>query len=128
MRNLYIKGNKHSLDVTCDGGLGILVLKGASYPDNSVEFYEPTFKWTKEYIFKTRKPIQVDLKLQYIDTSSTKCIFDLLEILETYLEKGGEIRINWYYEEDDDDMFETGEEFAEDTDLTFNMISCDKII
>ncbi|MBN1969842.1 MAG: DUF1987 domain-containing protein [Candidatus Delongbacteria bacterium] len=123
MRSMSIPGTKNSLNIELNGETGVMELKGSSYPDNTIEFFDPIYTWLKEYIFKVRGPVELNLNLQYIDTSSTKCIFDLLEILETYHKKDGKILVSWFYEKNDEDMKETGEEFAEDIEIPFKFIS-----
>jgi len=48
---------------------------------------------------------------------------DFLGLLETYHRADGEVKVNWYYEEDDEDMQETGEELFEDLDLVYELIA-----
>ena len=36
--------------------------------------------------------------------------------------KGNPVEINWYYEEDDEDMFEAGEDYQSIINLNFKMI------
>ena len=44
-------------------------------------------------------------------------------MLEDYQhQKDGNVTINWYYEENDVDMLESGEEYADDVELDFNLI------
>ncbi|MEM4251402.1 MAG: DUF1987 domain-containing protein, partial [Candidatus Bathyarchaeia archaeon] len=62
-------------------------------------------------------------KLDYFNTSSSKCILNILEMLEDAHAKGRKVDLNWYYQEEDDDMLENGQEFAEDMSLQFNFIS-----
>jgi hypothetical protein len=49
-------------------------------------------------------------------------MLDFLEILDDYHRSGGKVSINWHYEEDDEDMQETGEEMCEDLDLPYRLI------
>jgi hypothetical protein len=47
-------------------------------------------------------------------------MIDMLE--DYYLNKEGKVVINWYYEEDDIDMYEAGQDYAKDVTLEFNLI------
>ena len=123
MENLNITKTKYTLEINFDADKGILEMSGSSYPENAYEFFQPIYNWLKTYLSNVNKAIILNIKLDYLNTSSTKCILDVLEIVENYQEKGIETQINWFYEEDDEDMLETGEEFAEDMALPFNFIS-----
>ena len=68
------------------------------------------------------KTIRVDLSFMYFNTSSSKCLFDLFKTLKQLKKNGKDVEINWYYEEDDDDMMETGEDFADLLGLDFNFV------
>jgi hypothetical protein len=47
---------------------------------------------------------------------------EIFKNITTIKKAGSEVVINWYYEEDDDGMLESGENFQEITELPFNMI------
>ena len=45
-------------------------------------------------------------------------------MLEEFHESGGEVSLKWFYQEDDEDMQETGEELCEDLELPYQLIAC----
>lgn len=123
MENLYIEKTKATPAVNFDADSGVLEISGESYPENSMKFYQPVFNWLQQYLSETDRPIVFNFKLDYFNTSSSKCILNILEMLEDAHSKGRKIDLNWYYQEEDDDMLENGQEFAEDMSLQFNFIS-----
>ncbi len=123
MENLYIEKTKATPTVNFDAVSGVLEISGESYPENSMKFYQPVFSWLQQYLSETDSPIVFNFKLDYFNTSSSKCILNILEMLEDSHSKGRKIDLNWYYQEEDDDMLENGQEFAEDMSLQFNFIS-----
>jgi hypothetical protein len=122
MEHLRLANTKYSVKVDFNADTGILELEGASYPENASEFYQPIFDWIKQFTFEVKKEIVLNLKLNYLNTSSTKCMLDIIDLLEDYYEEGGKVTINWYYAEDDEDILETGEEFSEDSRIPMNLI------
>ncbi len=40
--------------------------------------------------------------------------------------KGGTVEISWYYEEDDEDMFEAGEDYQSIINIPFKMIEMEE--
>lgn len=123
MKNLNIEQTKYTVRVDFNQDTGVLEIEGASYPENSSDFYQPIFEWIQRYISEIRKQVILNLKLNYLNTSSTKCILDIIDILEDYYKEGGDVRVNWFYAEDDEDILETGEEFSEDTEVPIKLIS-----
>ena len=69
------------------------------------------------------KNIVFDLEIIYYNSSSSKALFDLFDIVEEAVEDGANILINWYYDEDNETALEAGEDFIEDFEnLNFNLI------
>ena len=64
----------------------------------------------------------MNIQLEYFNTSSSKCILDIFKKLELIYKKGSKVQINWYYEEDDEDMFEAGEDYQSIINIPFSMI------
>ncbi len=97
---------------------GEINLEGRSLPEDSVRFYQPLFEWTKKL---KAENVAVNIKLEYINTSSSKQILTLLKIL-TEKDDIKQVNINWYYEEGDLDGLETGEHYSTIIDAPFKFI------
>ncbi|NLN30763.1 MAG: DUF1987 domain-containing protein, partial [Bacteroidales bacterium] len=65
---------------------------------------------------------EVDIRLEYFNTSSSKCILDVFKKLEAIHKAKNEVIVNWYYEEDDEDMLEAGEDYESIIRVPFKMI------
>ena len=50
-------------------------------------------------------------------------IQDILIKLEEIHEAGNKVQVVWFYEEEDEDMLDLGEEFSENVDIPFEIIS-----
>jgi len=104
---------------------GELLLKGRSIPENSIEFYKPLIEWLESYSESPNSTTVLSVQLEYFNTSSSKCILDVFKKLESI--SGSEITVKWYYEEDDEDMLEAGEDYEAIIDLPFEMIEVEEI-
>lgn len=122
MKRLQIEKTKYTVKVDFNPETGELEIEGASYPENASDFYQPIFDWIREYAAAGAKEVVLNLRLNYLNTSSTKCMLDIIDILEEYHRAGGAVNVNWYYAEDDEDILETGQEFAEDTEVPIILI------
>lgn len=127
MENLILEGSAKTPSVTFNASEGRLELKGRSIPENSVEFYKPLNDWIDAYGNSPKAATVVDIKLEYFNTSSSKCILDLFKKLEQVNSKGTEVSINWYFEEDDEDMEEAGEDYQAIISLPFKIIEVEEI-
>ena len=121
MEVITIESTPKTPSIKFDSKQGKLEIKGRSIPENSVEFYKPLVESLERYASTPTAPTQVDIQLEYFNTASSKCILDVLKRLETIHRQGNQVIINWYYEEDDEDMREAGEDYQAIVNLTFNM-------
>jgi len=124
MDNLKMEGTPKTPEIDFNVA-GELLLKGRSIPENSVEYYAPLMKWIEDYGASPQPETIVHVKLEYFNTSSSKCILDVFKKLESI--NGSTLHIKWYYEEDDEDMLEAGEDYDAIIDLKFEMIEVEEI-
>ncbi len=65
---------------------------------------------------------QLEIRLEYFNTSSSKCILDIFKKVNSLYKNGIDVVINWYYEEEDEDMQEAGEDYSDLLDVPFDII------
>ncbi len=104
---------------------GELLIKGRSIPENSIEFYKPIIDWISDYGNSPQSDTAVNIQLEYFNTSSSKCILDVFKKLESLSDTA--VKIKWYYEEDDEDMLEAGEDYEAIIDLPFEMVEVEEL-
>jgi hypothetical protein len=127
MDNLIIEGSNHTPDVNFNAQTGILALKGRSTPENSIEFYRPLLEWLDNYgESASEEKTILKIQLEYFNTSSSKCILDIFKKVNTLHKDGVNIAINWFYEEEDEDMQEAGEDYSDLLDLPFEIIELEE--
>lgn len=123
MKDLIINAEKDTLKVTCHYETGLIKLEGVSYPADAAEFFNPIFEWLELYIEQVSGAIVMNLFINYLNTSSTKCLFDIIDRMEEYHNDGNKAQVNWYYEKNDEDIKEIGLEFQEDMQLPFEVLT-----
>jgi len=122
MEPINIEGSPKTPSIKFDIEKGILEIKGRSIPENSIEFYKPLVDWLDEYAKDPLKKTQVNIHLEYFNTSSSKCILDVFKKLEAIHKAKYDVVIFWYYEEDDEDMLEAGEDYESIIRIPFKMV------
>ena len=127
MENLTLEGSAKTPTVNFNASVGKLELSGRSIPENSVEFYKPLNDWIDNYGKEAIPETAVDIKLEYFNTSSSKCILDLFKKLESISGSKTQVTVNWFYEEDDEDMQEAGQDYQAIIGLPFNIIEVEEI-
>jgi hypothetical protein len=122
MEPINIEGTPKTPTVKFDSAAGVFEIKGRSIPENSVEFYKPLVDWLENYKESPLPKTTVNIRLEYFNTSSSKCILDVFKKLEAIHKSKNEVEVNWYYEEDDEDMLEAGEDYESIIRVPFKMI------
>lgn len=82
MKNLRKEATRETLQVDCDAQTGIINLEGISYPQDSAEFFEPISDWLSCYIKDVGGAIVLNVKVSYLNSSSTKFLFELIDKME----------------------------------------------
>ncbi|MCS6968623.1 MAG: DUF1987 domain-containing protein [Cytophagales bacterium] len=121
MENFSIKGSNYIPTVHFDAKSGVLEISGESYHEYTVEFFQPIIQWLREYLATPGREIVFNFKMVYFNTSTSRRFLEIFDMLEDYQRsKKGKVTINWYYQNNDFDMLESGQDFAEDVNLPFN--------
>ena len=101
---------------------GKMRIEGASLIDNSIKFYKPLLDWVKKYHENPAILTEFDVKLKHFNISSSKYILDMLKEIESIYKNKNGVIINWYYNMDDEDMLDAGEDFELIIRAPFNFI------
>lgn len=107
MKPLVIEPTPESLGVNLKDGK--LEFSGRSIPEDPMKLFTPILEWVEEYIKNPPPSTSITLRFEYINTSSSKFLLNILETLDkAYDKKQDNMKITWSYEIGDDDMYELG--------------------
>ena len=106
---------------------GLFEISGRSLPEDVTAFYAPVLAWLKDYAANPNPKTVFTFKLVYFNTASSKLLLDILVKLEEIHSDGKDVLIKWCYPEDDEDMKEAGEEYAEIVDVPFEQVPYDVV-
>jgi len=123
METIKIQGTEDTPKIILDAENEVMEISGRSLPEDVSSFYEPVINWLNEYAEKPNKKTILNFKLTYFNTASSKLLLDILMKLEELHEKGHDVLVRWHYPEDDEDMEEAGEEYADIVDVPFEQVA-----
>jgi len=126
MEKYYEEPTRITPEIKFDPELGLLEFKGRSSPENTVKFYSKIVELLEEYALIPNDSLIANFHFDYFNTSSSKCLFTVFRKLFKLDQMGKQLVINWYYEEDDEDMLEAGEDYADLLGLDFNFIELEE--
>lgn len=122
METIKILGTDDTPTVILDAQNDIFDISGRSLPEDVTAFYDPILNWLDEYSTHPNKKTVFSFKLEYFNTASSKLLLDILLKLEEMREDGKDVLVKWYFPEDDEDMEEAGEEYADIVEVPFEQI------
>src|SRR6478736_7911664 len=115
MESLIIEEGEDTPKVVLDKKKSIFEISGRSLPEDTVHFFKPVLEWLRAYKNEANPTTDFVFKLDYTNTASSKLLLDVLQALQTIKN----VKVIWYFRDDDEDMEEAGHEFAEQVDIPF---------
>ncbi|MCQ4295590.1 biofilm regulation phosphoprotein SiaC [Pseudomonas stutzeri] len=125
MNDFSIPGSQSTPAIQSDWKNGIVSMQGDSYPENSYELFHQVYEWIEGFLGEATHPLNLELRLLYLNTSSIKAMMDIFDLLEAAFQDGRQVAVNWYYDIRNERVVELAEEFKEDCNFPFSILSHD---
>lgn len=125
MKALYIEPTNDTPTIILDSEKNHFEISGKSLPEDVNSFYEPVLNWLENYFANPNPSTSILFNLDYLNTASSKSLLSLFLILENAVAAGKEVEVIWQYVEDDEDMFDVGEEYSEIIKVPFKIVPID---
>ena len=122
MEDLYLKKTFNSPEVEFIADKGELSLEGRSIPEDPGEFFELLIDWINEYFLNPAKDTVMNIRLEYINSGSSKYMLEVLRIMKINHDAGKSVQIRWYFEEGDESIQELGVHYEQTIQIPFEHI------
>lgn len=132
MEKLIIEPTHITPDIRLIPDDNIFSIIGMSAPEDVRSLYYPVIEWMNKFheevlsgnyrIFNESNPMVFKIDLNYFNSASAKFLFDILLAFKKVADAGIPTIIEWYYEEDDIDMKEAGEDISELVEMELKYI------
>lgn len=106
-----IEGDKRCPRIAADFDNGRIDISGISLPENPYNYYQPLLEELSNYVKAPNEKTLLSFKLEYFNTGSALALRNTIQKLNDELPENS-FYVQWYYETDDVDMLDSGEEFA----------------
>ncbi len=93
-----------------------LELSGRSIPENPELIFGRLDEWISVH-FAKKSGINFYVRLEYINSGSSKYLYEILKRLTDFGHSGKEVKIVWLYEEEDEAMMELGEHYRDNAKI-----------
>jgi hypothetical protein len=120
--SLHIEGTSETPEVILDRDEGLIKISGRSLPENAKDFYNPIIEWIEGYLSEPTPSTKVVFHFEYFNTASSKMIWECIEEVNKLQEKDSDVKVEWHYLQDDDDMLEAGQDYEEMIGIEFTYV------
>lgn len=126
MTPLRIQATAKTPEVLLDPQNGVFEIKGKSVPEDAEDFYNQILDWFEDYVANPNPETVMRIDLEYFNISSSKRLLFLLYKLNELGNKGYDVKVQWFYSETDEDMFEVGQDYAFMVKVPFTFVEREK--
>ncbi len=111
--DLLIAATERTPEIRLSPAEGIFSMKGESFPEDVSAFYGQVIVAIDQLAASLDRPLEVDIAMVYINSSSIKAMFRMFEGFEAVRKAGQTVNVRWHFQDDDDIMEELGEDFKD---------------
>jgi len=122
LKDLKLSATNSTPEVLFSPKSGTFQIKGRSYPENVLSFFQPVIDWLAEYIKEPNDITEFDFYLEYFNSSSARLFVEIIIQLEEIIKTGKKVYVKWYYNSNDKLMKERGEEIKNVVYLPFEVV------
>ena len=121
---MYLCGSKTLPTINYDEMKGVIEISGRSISPEVESYFDEFLPYLTDCIQKKPMNIEVSINLEYFNTKSAHLLLSMFNVLKKYINNNGFVTvIKWYYEKEDEDIFDAGKDYEEMTNMQFEFIS-----
>lgn len=122
MKAFIVEATAKSPYVCLDPDNNRFEIKGRSIPKDAEGFYAPVLDWLEAYMLNPMPHTDFHFNLEFFNISSSKRILFILYKLNEMVEAGFNVQVTWTTLENDEDMFEVGQDYAFMVNVPFKFV------
>jgi len=122
MAMINIPRTKRTPEITLDETTNILVFKGRSLPENTKQFYQQVKAKLNTYKPKKGARITINVTFSYVSSSSLIALLSIFNQVKLHCDQGCTLKINWFYEQYDEDLLSIGHDMQQLSGVEFKYI------
>jgi len=102
---------------------GTILIEGRAISLEIEKYFDDFLPYLEDCLNKNPINLKVDIKLEFFSTKASLKLANMFNIIKKCkINNKIDVEINWYYELDDVELLECGEDYEEITGLKFNFI------
>ncbi|MGZ3885472.1 MAG: DUF1987 domain-containing protein [Bacteroidia bacterium] len=108
--------------VEMDLAKGTFFMHGKIIPENPFEFFDQLNQGLEKYLKENPDNLEINMQLEYFNTVSSKLLSKFFQKVVS----SSKPTLNWYYEKDDIELKEAGEDYSTIINYPINLIELEE--
>ena len=122
MDTIRIEKTNNTPSVYIDENNMLCRIEGSSYPEDAHEIYQHVLDWLERVNAGNESQIIVEFDYDFLNSISHKKVWQILQQLKQFHNNGKSVKVKWFFEENDEDIMEAGEDLSELMNIPFELI------
>ena len=99
-------------------------IEGSSFPEDAFDVYQHVLDWLQRIKNKDfDKKLVLEFDFDFLNSISHKKVWQIVNELKEMYAEGKDVQVKWYYDENDEDIMEAGEDLGELNNVPFELIA-----
>lgn len=99
-------------------------IEGSSFPEDAFNLYKSVLDWLQDLYNKdVKKCIVIEFDFDFLNSISHKKVWQIVNSLKEIYSQNKDVLAKWYYDENDEDIMEAGEDLSELINIPFELIA-----
>ena len=122
MDTIRIEKTNNTPSVYIDENNMLCRIEGSSYPEDAHEIYQHVLDWLDRIQSSSSSQVIVEFDYDFLNSISHKKVWQILQQLKQFHNKGKSVKVKWFFEENDEDIMEAGEDLSELMNIPFELV------
>ncbi|NJO89618.1 MAG: DUF1987 domain-containing protein [Chloroflexia bacterium] len=122
MEIIRIEKTNNTPSIYIDQANMLCRIEGSSFPEDAYEVYQHVLDWLSKVGDNIDTELVVEFDYDFLNSISHKKVWQILHELKQLYKIGKQVKVMWYYDENDEDIMEAGEDLAELMNIPFELI------
>jgi len=122
MTNLILKATNSAPMVEFNCETCVFTIEGRSILEDPSGFYMSIYEWLEIFLPTATKEVIFNIKLEYVNSSSSKYLTGLFRLIDQTFTTGKQIVVNWFYDEYDESIMDLGMHYRDHFTFPINLI------
>ncbi len=106
---------------------GTIKIKGRAIDESRTGVSEQIMNWIDAYVSDPAESTEVIIALEYLNSFNSIILTSTLRKISQVIQHGKELVIHWYYEKDDEDLFERGKYISSTLNIPIEFIPVNNV-